>query len=268
MIMPDRRLTVKDFQRMKTSGKPFAALTAYDALFARLIDRAGIEMILIGDSLGNVVQGKSTTLPVTLDEMIYHGEIVSRTVSHAFVAVDMPFMSYQVNADESVRNAGKIMQRTGCGAVKVEGGIATAKLIRRLVSIGIPVIGHVGLTPQSVHVFGGYGLQGRENPDRILDDARAVEQAGAFAVVLEKIPAPLAQKITGTLSIPTIGIGAGPDCDGQILVLTDMLGLDPDFNPRFARKYADFASLAVDAFRRYADDVRNHAFPSADESFE
>lgn len=266
--MSEKELNVKDFHRMKSEGIPITALTAYDALFAAFLDEAGIDLILVGDSLGNVFQGRETTLPVTLEEMIYHGEIVARVVARAFVLVDMPFMSYQASEEEAVRNAGQIMKKTCADGVKLEGGVTMLNTIRRIVDIGIPVLGHIGLTPQSVNVFGGYGVQGRNNRTRIIDDARAVEEAGAFAVVMEKIPRDLALEITEMLTIPTIGIGAGPHCDGQILVTQDMLGLTRAFHPKFVRAYADLADTVLQGLAGYCEDVKNRRFPSEDESYD
>ena len=266
--MADKPITVNDFQRMKREGIRITALTAYDALFASLLDEAGIDLILVGDSLANVFQGRETTIPVTLEEMTYHGEIVARAVSRAFVVVDMPFMSFQISIEEAVRNAGNVMKKTGCKAIKLEGGVSVNHIIRRIVDIGIPVFGHIGLTPQSVHAFGGYGVRGRDNRQAVIDDALAVEDAGAFAVVLEKMPGSLAREITEKLTIPTIGIGAGPDCDGQILVTPDMLGLFRKFKPAFVRRYAELADSALSGFKKYIDDVRAGAFPSEKESYE
>ena len=266
--MTDKALTVKDFQRMKNEGVRITALTAYDALFAAFLDEAGIDLVLVGDSLANVFQGCETTIPVTLEEMVYHGEIVARIVSHAFVVIDMPFMSFQVSEEEAVKNAGHIMKMTGCKAVKLEGGVAIAAIIRRIIETGIPVLGHIGLTPQSVHAFGGYGVRGREDRQAVIDDALAVEESGAFAVVLEKMPRTLAREITEKLSIPTIGIGAGPDCDGQILVTADMLGLFRKFNPTFVRKYTNLADTVLDGVKRYIGDVKAGSFPSEEESYE
>ena len=266
--MSDKKLNVNDFQRMKEEGIRITSLTAYDAIFAALLDEAGIDLILVGDSLGNVFQGHDTTIPVTVEDMIYHGEIVARSVSRSFVVIDMPFMSYQVNPDEAVRNAGAVMKKTGCKAVKLEGGAVIKDTIKRIVEIGIPVLGHIGLTPQSVNVFGGYSVQGKENRQRIIEDAQSVEEAGAFAVVIEKIPASLAKEITEKLSIPTIGIGAGPHCDGQILVTEDVLGLFRKFKPKFVRRYAELADSAFDGLNRYIEDVRKGTFPSDKESYE
>ncbi len=266
--MKNTALTTRDLLKMKKEGVPITALTAYDALFAALLDAAGIDLILVGDSLGNVVQGRETTIPVTLEQMIYHGEMVARAAKRALVAVDMPFLTYQVNDDEAVRNAGLIIKETGARAVKLEGGANRSSTIRRIVGAGIPVIGHVGLTPQSVNVFGGYRVQGREKPSAIMEDALEVEQAGAFLLVLEGIPKSLAAEITGRLKIPTIGIGAGVSCDGQILVTHDMLGMFQAFTPKFVRRYANLAETMQSAVRAYIDDVRNRAFPGDRESFE
>jgi 3-methyl-2-oxobutanoate hydroxymethyltransferase len=260
-------LTVNDFGVMKREGVRIAALTAYDALFARLLDESGIDLILVGDSLANVFQGRETTIPVTLDQMIYHGEIVARTVRRAFVVVDMPFMSFQVGDEDALRNAGRIMKETGCKGVKIEGGVTRKQTMRRIIDAGIPVLGHVGLTPQSVNAFGGFGIQGRENRETVIADARAVEESGAFAVVLEKIPRALAAELTAMLSIPTIGIGAGPGCDGQIIVTPDMLGLFTGFKARFVRRYAELGKIGGEAFSRYIADVRSGGFPSDEESY-
>lgn len=262
------RRTVNDFREMKTRGEKITVLTAYDAFIAGILDEADIDMVLVGDSLGNVIQGRETTIPVTLRDMIYHGEIVARNAQHSFVAVDMPFLSFRAGEDEALRNAGLIMQQTGCQAVKPEGGVYTAPIIRRIVRMGIPVLGHIGLTPQSVNIFGGFGVRGRENRQAIIDDALAVEDAGAFAVVVEKIPASLATEITEKLTIPTIGIGAGIGCDGQVLVINDMLGMFDKFKPSFVRRYAALADAARDGVKRYMEDVRAGEFPGEKESYE
>ena len=266
--MEGKSITVNDFSRMKNEGVRITALTAYDALFASFLDEAGIDLILVGDSLANVFQGNETTIPVTLDEMIYHGEIVARIVSHAFVVIDMPFMSYQVSPEEAVRNAGDVMKKTGCKAVKLEGGVSVNRTIKRIIETGIPVLGHVGLTPQSVHALGGYGIRGKDDRQKVIDDALAVEESGAFAVVLEKMPRSLAREITEKLTIPTIGIGAGPDCDGQILVTPDMLGLFRKYSPSFVRKYAELADNAMKGVKKYIDDVKVGVFPSEEESYD
>jgi 3-methyl-2-oxobutanoate hydroxymethyltransferase len=265
--MSEQPLSVTDFKKMKSQRTRITVLTAYDALFSRLLDESGIDIILVGDSLANVFQGYDTTLPVTIEQMIYHGEIVAREVKRAFVAIDMPFMSFQVSVEDALRNAGKMIKETGCKAVKLEGGTEMMETIRKIVNIGIPVLGHVGLTPQSVNVFGGYGLQGKKNRSQVMEDAFAVEEAGAFAVVLEKMPKELAVEITGKLSIPTIGIGAGSGCDGQVLVSADMLGLFSGFQPRFVRRYAELGDTTREAFKRYIEDVRSGAFPSDNESY-
>ncbi len=244
-------------------------MTAYDFITAKLLDEAGIDIILVGDSLGNVFQGNDTTLPVTMDEMIYHTKAVAKGVDRAMIVTDMPFMSYQLSTDEGFRNAGRIMKETSAGAVKLEGGIRVAETIRKITDAGIPVMGHIGLTPQSIHKFGSYRERGRdeEEANEILSDAKAVEEAGAFAIVIEKIPANLAQMVTSQLNIPTIGIGAGPDCDGQILVTPDMLGLNKDFHPRFVRNYANMADEITGAVKNYIEDVKQLKFPSDDESY-
>ena len=244
-------------------------VTAYDYTAARIADAAGIPIILVGDSLGMVVLGYDSTIPVTMDDMVRHARMVSRGASEALVVADLPFMAYQVDANEAMRNAGRLMQEGGAHTVKMEGGVAIADTVRRIVDAGVPVMGHIGLTPQSVNALGGYRVQGRTKAAarRVLDDALALEEAGAYAVVLECVPSPLARVITQRLAIPTIGIGAGPDCDGQVQVFHDMLGLFADFAPRHARRYANLAAEMGAAFRQYADDVRSGAFPSAAESF-
>jgi 3-methyl-2-oxobutanoate hydroxymethyltransferase len=264
-----RRVTTRVLHEMKRTGSRISALTAYDATMAALFDRAGIDILLVGDSVANVVQGHTTTLPVTLDEIIYHTHAVMRGVRRAMVIADMPFMSYQVRADEAFRNAGRIMKETAAGAVKLEGGVEVADAVRRMTSAGIPVMGHLGLQPQSIHQYGGYRPRGttEEEAAKIIEDARALEEAGVFGIVLEKIPAELARRVTESLTVPTIGIGAGPHCDGQILVSADMLGLTIDFNPRFVRRYDNFADRVTDAAQRYREDVRSGDFPNADESY-
>ncbi|MGO9482016.1 MAG: 3-methyl-2-oxobutanoate hydroxymethyltransferase [Candidatus Kryptoniota bacterium] len=262
-------VTTRTIIQSKKNRVKISALTAYDAIVARILDESGIDIILVGDSLSNVFQGNDTTIPVTLDEMIYHSKIVVRAVKRALVVVDMPFMSYQVDAEETIRNAGRILKETGASAVKVEGGRAIAESVRRMTEIGIPVMGHLGLTPQSINKFGGYKPRGEEKAEAagILADAKLLEAAGAFAVVLEKIPAQLAAKVTKSIKIPTIGIGAGVHCDGQILVYADMVGLTQDFKPRFVRHYANIAEEMHNAFVRYIDDVKNGKFPSSEESY-
>jgi 3-methyl-2-oxobutanoate hydroxymethyltransferase len=255
---------------MKKEGKKISALTAYDATIAKLLDRAGIDIILVGDSLANVVQGHDSTLPVTLDEMIYHTKAVTRAVERSMIVTDMPFMSYQVHHDEAFRNAGRIMKETSSGAVKLEGGIEFAEAVRRMTSSGIPVMGHLGLQPQSIFQYGGYQPRGKteEEATKILSDAMALQHAGAFAIVLEKIPSSLAKIITESLTIPTIGIGAGKHCDGQILVYADMLGLTVDFSPRFVRRYDNFSERTVKATKEYIKDIVSGDFPNDSESYE
>jgi 3-methyl-2-oxobutanoate hydroxymethyltransferase len=254
---------------LKQRGIKITSLTAYDFITARLLDEAGIDVILVGDSLSNVFQGNDTTLPVTMDEMIYHTKAVIKGVSRAMVVVDLPFMSYQLSVDEGFRNAGRIMKETSASGVKLEGGERVAETIRKVTQAGIPVMGHLGLTPQSIHQFGSYRERGRtkEEADEILKDAKIIEEAGAFSIVLEKIPADLAGQITKSLSIPTVGIGAGVQCDGQILVTPDMLGLNVDFNPRFVRHYARLAEEIASAVKNYIDEVRHAKFPSEEESY-
>lgn len=264
-----KRVTTRRLQEMKRNGKRISALTAYDVLMARVFDGAGVDILLVGDSVANVVQGHKTTLPVTLDDIIYHTKAVCRGVDRAMVIADMPFMSYQISADEAFRNAGRIMKETEAGAVKLEGGLEQAEGVRRMTAAGIPVMGHLGLQPQSINHYGGYKPRGTtpEEAEKIYQDALALEKAGAFGIVLEKIPADLAQRITGALAIPTIGIGAGPHCDGQILVSSDMLGLTMDFNPRFVRRYEQFAERAQAAAEAYVRDVQAATFPTMDESY-
>ena len=266
---PSKRVTTRTLLEMKEKGERIAALTAYDAIMGEIFDRAGIDVILVGDSVANVVQGHDTTLPVTLDEIIYHTKAVTRGVSRAMIVADLPFMTFQVSADEAFRNAGRIMKETSAGAVKLEGGKENVEAVRRMTAAGIPVMGHLGLQPQSIHLYGGYRPRGREEDEAatIVDDARGLQEAGAFCVVLEKIPAALAARVTAALAIPTIGIGAGPDCDGQILVSADMLGLITDFHPRFVRRYESFADRALDAARAYAADIKSGDFPNESESY-
>lgn len=264
-----RRVTTKSLKVMKEKKIKIAALTAYDYLFAKLVDKAGIDLILVGDSLGNVFQGNETTLPVTIEEMIYHTKAVMRGITRSMVICDMPFMSYQTNPDDAFKNAGRIMKETNAGGVKVEGGEYIAETIYKITRNGIPVMGHVGLMPQSIHQYGSYKARGVDDKeaDQIIQDAIAVEQAGAFAIVLEKIPAKLAKTISEKISIPTIGIGAGPYCDGQILVLHDMLGLNEDFKPRFVRKYLNLAKEIDNAIKQYVTDIKKSDFPNENESY-
>jgi 3-methyl-2-oxobutanoate hydroxymethyltransferase len=263
--MMDRKpVRITDLRRKKEAGEKITMLTAYDTPTARLLDAAGLDTLLVGDSVGMVMLGHDSTLPVTLEAMVHHTAAVSRGVSRALVVADMPFLSYQVTAPEAIRNAGRLLQEGGAAAVKLEGGRPIADVVQRLVEIGIPVMGHLGLRPQSVHQLGGYARRGTETreADAIIEDAAVLEEAGAFAVVLESIPAALARTITQRLRVPTIGIGAGADCDGQVLVSADMLGL-ADRVPPFVRQYADLQGTIVAAARAFADDVRSGRFPEA-----
>ena len=264
----EQRVTVRSLAQRKAKQQPITMLTAYDFTFARIFDQAAIDMLLVGDSLGNVVQGAETTLPVTLDEVIYHTRLVVRGANRALVVADMPFGSFQVSAEEAVRNAIRFIKEAGAQAVKLEGGVAMADTIRRMVAAQIPVMGHVGLTPQSVHQLGGFRVQGRGDVGRmqVIEDALAVQEAGAFAVVLEGIPADLGREITERLTIPTIGIGAGADCDGQVLVMHDLLGLN-DWSPSFVKQYANLGAIASQAVRAYADEVRHRKFPDDKHSY-
>ena len=266
---PIRRVTTQRLLDMKKNGKKISCLTAYDALIGRIIDDAGIDLILVGDSLGNVVQGHETTIPVTLEDVIYHTKAVVRGVQRALVVADMPFMSYQVSPEEAFRNAGRLMKEAGASAVKIEGGHRVAEAVRRMTEAGIPVMAHLGLTPQSINQFGSYRARGqnKEEADQMMSDALELQEAGAFALVLEKIPMELAQKISAALSIPTIGIGAGPHCDGQILVYTDMLGLTIDFSPRFVRRYDNLHEKITTMIGTYINDVKRGDFPNIDESY-
>ncbi len=264
----EHRISVRTLARRKRSAERITMLTAYDFSFARIFDTAGIDLLLVGDSLGNVVQGRDTTLPVTLDEVIYHTRLVARGARRALVIADMPFGSYQVGPEDAVRSALRLVKEGSAQAVKLEGGRSAAAAIQRIVSAEIPVMGHVGLTPQSVHRMGGLRVQGRSERGRarVLEDARAVQEAGAFAVVLEGIPAELAAEITATLAIPTIGIGAGPDCDGQVLVMHDLLGLS-DWCPSFVKQYADLGALSSQAVRAFAEEVHNGKFPDKEHCY-
>jgi 3-methyl-2-oxobutanoate hydroxymethyltransferase len=267
----ERRVTVRALLDMKQRGERIVVLTAYDFLFARLVDQGGVEIVLVGDSLGQVFAGQDSTLPVTLDDMIYHARAVRRAVKRALVVVDLPFLTFQISPEETLRNAGRVMKETGAEGVKLEGGDAeSCAHVRALVRAGIPVMGHVGLTPQSVHALGGYRVQGREpeQADRLRADALRLQDAGAFSVVLELVPAPLAGDISKSLEIPTIGIGAGPHVDGQVLVLPDMLGLNDAFQPKFLRRFAKLADCARTGIDAYVRAVRDGDYPDAGTSFE
>ena len=263
------KVTVPEIKRMKQAGEKITALTAYDYSFARVLDEAGVDILLVGDSLGSVIQGQQSTLPVTLDEMVYHTKAVVRGRKRALVVADMPFLSFQISVEEAKRNAGRLVQEAGAEAVKVEGGVQLLETIEGIVRMGIPVMGHVGLTPQSVHRFGGYRVQGKEKKEKetILQDALAVQEGGAFSIVLEGIPMDLAHAITRRLSIPTIGIGAGLQCDGQVLVVHDMLGLFDMYTPKFVKRYADLKGIMMAAVRTYITEVREGKFPDEEHSF-
>lgn len=271
--MNQAKVRVPDLARMKAAGTPITMLTAYDCAFARIFDEVGVDVLLVGDSLAMVVQGADSTLPVTVDEIVYHTRMVVRGRKRALVVADMPFLSYQVSPEDALRNAGRLIKEGGAEAVKLEGGISVAETVERLTRVDIPVMGHIGLTPQSVHRMGGHRVQGRREGrgpgcrERLLEDARALERAGAFAMVLEGIPAPLAREITAAVSVPTIGIGAGPDCDGQVLVMHDMLGLSASFVPRFAKTYANLWQEASGAASAYIREVRERTFPAPEHCY-
>lgn len=265
---PDK-ITTQTVVEMKKSGQKISMLTAYDYTMAGIIDSAGVEVILVGDSASNVMAGYDTTVPMTLDHMIYHTTCVVRGVERALVIADLPFMSYQVTAKEALISAGRMMKEAGAHAVKLEGGESITATVKRIVEAGIPVMGHLGLTPQSIYKFGTYKVRAKDESEaeQLFKDAKALEEAGAFSIVLEKIPSKLAKKVTESLSIPTIGIGAGPHCDGQVLVLHDMLGLNKDFSPRFLRRYEDLHSKMTEAVSHYIDDVKSGDFPNEDEQY-
>lgn len=265
----EKRITITDLKAMKKRGEKIVMLTAYDYPSARLVEEAGVPIILVGDSLGMVVLGYDSTIPVTMDEMLHHVKAVVRGTSRAHIVADMPFMSYQASPQEALHNAGRMLKEGGAQSVKLEGGARVAETVRLLVESGIPVMGHLGLTPQSVHQFGGYKMQGKTPAAavKLLNDALALQEAGAYAIVLETVPVQVARAITQRLSVPTIGIGAGPDCDGQVQVFHDLLGLFTDFVPKHARRYVEAGRAVVDAVREYAADVREGRFPTDHESF-
>jgi 3-methyl-2-oxobutanoate hydroxymethyltransferase len=269
--MSDARapLTVHDLKERKAKGERIVALTCYDVLFARLLDESGVDVLLVGDSVNQVLAGAETTLSATLDQMIYHTKSVRRGTERALVICDMPFLTYQVSREEAIRNCGRVLAETGCHGVKIEGGQPIAETTRALVDAGIPVMGHLGLTPQSVHALGGYRVQGRDDAsaERLRQDAKALEEAGAFAIVLELIPGPLASQITKSITVPTIGIGAGPACDGQVLVLHDLLGLNDRFNAKFVKRYATLAQDVREAVELFAAEVREGRYPGPEHSF-
>lgn len=263
-----KKITIPELLQMKQDGRKITVLTAYDYPTARLVDAGGVDAILVGDSAGVVVAGHENTLPVTMDEMLYHVKAVVRAKPKALVIADMPFMACQSGEIEALKNCGRMLQEGGAEAVKIEGGVAMTRVIRSITEMDIPVVGHIGLTPQSVHRMGGYRVQGRKGQaERIIEDALAVQDAGAFAIVLEGIPARLATQITEQLAIPTIGIGAGPGCDGQVLVIHDILGLCEKYSPKFVKRYADLAPLITEAARQYVAEVKDGSFPTEEHSF-
>jgi 3-methyl-2-oxobutanoate hydroxymethyltransferase len=268
-VVQTKKVTVPEIRGRKRGVLPLAMVTAYDFTMARLVDEAGVDLILVGDSLGMVVQGLPNTLPVTIDEMCYHGRAVARAAQRAHVVGDLPFMSYQVSPEQALESAGRFLKEGAFESVKLEGGEETAEQIRRIVRAGIPVMGHVGLTPQSVHALGGFKLQGRgdDAAAKIVADARAIEQAGAYAIVLEAIPPDVAERVTAEVGVPTIGIGAGSACDGQVLVCTDLLGMARDHAPQFAKRYAELGDAIVEAVKRYVGEVRTGAFPAAEHAY-
>ncbi|MBA4302327.1 3-methyl-2-oxobutanoate hydroxymethyltransferase [Algoriphagus alkaliphilus] len=264
-----KRITTHTLQEMKQRGEKISMLTAYDYSMAKIVDEAGIDIILVGDSASNVMAGHETTLPITLDQMIYHASAVVRAVKRAFVVVDIPFGNYQGNSSEALRSAIRIMKESGAHSVKVEGGSEIRESVLRILSAGVPVMGHLGLTPQSIYKFGTYTVRAKEEAEaqKLLEDAKTLEECGCYALVLEKIPATLAKKVAETVSIPVIGIGAGGDVDGQVLVMHDMLGITQEFKPRFLRQYADLQGVMMDAFKRYISDVKARDFPTESESY-
>lgn len=269
LVSDNRKVTTHRFLEMKQKGERISMLTSYDYTTAGIVDKAGVDSILIGDSASNVMVGNHTTLPMTVDQMIYHARAVTRAVSRALVVCDMPFGSYQVNADEGVKNAIRIMKESGCDALKLEGGLEIVDTIKRILDAGIPVMGHLGLTPQSINKFGTYAVRAKEQAeaDKLMADARLLAETGCFGIVLEKVPAELATRVTQEVSCPTIGIGAGGGCDGQVLVIADMLGMTQGFSPRFLRRYADLNSIMTDAIGHYVSDVKSGDFPNERESY-
>lgn len=269
MINSNKKRTILDFLAMKKGGEKITFLTAYDATFVKILDEAGIDGVLVGDSLGMVIQGKPNTLEVTVEDIIYHTSIVSRGITTAHLVADMPFMSYQNSKEEALKNAGRLIKEGKAESVKLEGGKFVADSVFHIQKSGIPVMGHIGLTPQSIHQMGGFKIQGREERkrDELLRDAKILEEAGAFSIVLEGIPALLAKEITESLKIPTIGVGAGPHCDGQVLVIYDLLGMDNSFIPKFAKRYANLHEVINGAVKNYIEEVRSEKFPAEENSF-
>ncbi len=265
-----RRFTINDFKSRKENNLPISMTTCYDYAFARIMENTDIDTLLVGDSLGNVFAGYDTTIPVTVDQMIYHAAIVKRGAPSKFVIIDMPFMSYHISIEETLRNAGRMIKETGVDAVKLEGGRDFKDAVKALTIASIPVVGHLGMTPQSIHKFGGFSVQGRKNEQRqrIIEDAMILEEAGACAIVLEKVPSLLSREISEKISIPTIGIGAGEFCDGQVLVINDILGIDKSFNPKFIKKYADLNTIVKEAVESYDREVKSRTFPSVEHSYD
>ena len=265
----NKKFTIKSFQKAKEEKRPISMLTAYDYSMAKILDSAGVDALLVGDSLGMVIQGHDSTISVTIDEMIYHAKAVNRAAKRALVIVDMPFMSYHVSVEESVKNAGRLMKEGGAHAIKLEGGVEFAETIRQIVRAQIPVMGHLGLTPQSLHMFGGFKVQGKSlaQAQKIIDDAKALEEAGVFAITLECVPEELSKIITETVRVPTIGIGAGKYCDGQVLVSNDMLGMFSDFVPKFVKQFAHLSPSIEDAVKTYIEEMNNNSFPEKKHTF-
>ena len=265
----NKKFTIKSFQKAKNEGRAISMLTAYDYSMAKILDEAGIDSLLVGDSLGMVVQGHDSTISVTVDDMIYHAKAVSRAAKRALVIVDMPFMWYHTSTTEAVHNAGRLMKEGGAHAIKLEGGVEYAEVIRQIVRAQIPVMGHIGLTPQSVHMFGGFKVQGKsvEQAQQIIDDAKALEEAGVFAITLECVPAKLTKLISEAVNVPIIGIGAGNDCDGQVLVSNDMLGMYSDFSPKFVKQYAHLSTGIKEAVETYIKEINDKTFPAKEHTF-
>jgi 3-methyl-2-oxobutanoate hydroxymethyltransferase len=265
-----KRLTIRDIARRRVDGVPIVVTTAYDALFGRLVDEAGVDIVLVGDSVGNVIAGFESTIPVTLDQMIYHGAAVARGVRRALLVVDMPFLTWQVSEAQALENGGRVLQQTSAQAIKLEGaGEESLRAVRALVRNGVPVMGHLGFTPQSLHQLGGFRVQGREADAaaQMVEDAKRLEEAGAFSIVLELVPSALAERVTAAVQVPTIGIGAGAGCSGQVLVLPDLLGLNDGFAPKFLKRYASLADTVRDAVRAFGDDVREGRYPATEHGF-
>ena len=269
LVNDERKVTTRRFIEMKQKGERISMLTSYDYTTAGIVDRAGVDSILVGDSASNVMAGHHTTLPITVDQMIYHARSVVKAVKRALVVCDMPFGSYQTGEHDGVRNAIRIMKESGCDALKLEGGVEILPTVRRILDAGIPIMGHLGLTPQSINKFGTYAVRAKdeEEAQKLLSDAQTLAEAGCFAIVLEKVPSALAAQVTQSIGVPTIGIGAGGQCDGQVLVVADMLGMTQGFSPRFLRRYADLNSVMTDAIGQYVTDVKNGDFPNEQESY-